>query len=76
MGRLLYFILNTGTDCGFSLPLPAGEGWGEGIQKSTNRYRSQYSLSNTRERPAGIPAGVFAEQAGFGFQREAAEGAF
>ena len=35
-------ILNTGTDCGFSLPLPAGEGWGEGIQKSANRDRLQY----------------------------------
>ena len=26
-------ILNMCTDCGFSLPLPAGEGWGEGFQK-------------------------------------------
>lgn len=35
-------ILNMGTHCGFSRPLPAGEGWGEGIQKSANRDRSQY----------------------------------
>ena len=39
-------ILNMGTHCGFSRPLPAGEGWGEGIQKSANRDRSQYSIKD------------------------------
>ena len=38
-------ILKTGTNCGFCPPLPSGEGWGEGYQKSVNRDRSQYNMS-------------------------------
>jgi len=32
---------DTDTDCGFCRPLPSGEGWGEGFQKSVNRDRLQ-----------------------------------
>jgi len=35
-------LLNTGADCGFCPPLPSGEGWGEGFQKSANRDHPQY----------------------------------
>ncbi|HEY5140917.1 MAG TPA: hypothetical protein VIJ25_16615, partial [Methylococcales bacterium] len=35
-------ILNPDTDCGFCPPLPLGEGWGEGFQKSANYDRPQY----------------------------------
>jgi hypothetical protein len=38
-------ILKTGTDCGFCPPLPSGEGWGEGFQKSVNRDRLQYNMT-------------------------------
>ena len=34
---------NAGTNCGYCLPLPSGEGRGEGGQKSANHDRSQYS---------------------------------
>jgi len=34
--------LNTDTDCDFCLPLPPGEGWGEGFQKNANRDCPQH----------------------------------
>jgi predicted ATP-grasp superfamily ATP-dependent carboligase len=42
-------ILNTGTICGFCPPLPSGEGWGEGFQKSANRDRPQHSNSISQD---------------------------
>jgi len=41
-------ILNTDTICGLCPPLPSGEGWGEGFQKSASRDRPQYSNSDTQ----------------------------
>jgi len=37
------YILDTGTNCESCPPLPEGEGWGEGILKSANPDRLQYS---------------------------------
>lgn len=37
-------IHNMCTDCRVCLPLPSGEGRGEGYQKNTNRDRTQYNL--------------------------------
>jgi RHH-type proline utilization regulon transcriptional repressor/proline dehydrogenase/delta 1-pyrroline-5-carboxylate dehydrogenase len=34
------------TNCGFCPPLPSGEGWGEGVQKSANHDRPQFSLQH------------------------------
>ncbi len=41
---LTKLILNKGTDCGVCLPLPLGEGRGEGFQKSANRDCPPHNL--------------------------------